>query len=397
MIRSLSLQNDKKIVLLVIDGLGGVPDPDSGRTELETAEKPNLDSLARKSVCGFSIPVLPGITPGSAPGHLSLFGYDPLSYVIGRGILEAVGIDMDVRQGDVAARGNFCTVNPGGLITDRRAGRIESQQAADLCKALDGQIIDGIEFIVRPVREHRFVVLMRSNETLSDEVKDTDPQQVGVAPLAAFVTSLRAERTARAVNQFITSATKILAGQKAANMILLRGFSSMPNIPTMQSIYQLQPASVASYPMYRGLARLVGMDVLSTGLTLADEIKTLEEAFASHDFFFLHVKGADSAGEDGDFQRKVRVIEEVDRYLPRILALKPDVLVIAGDHSTPAMLKGHSWHPVPLLLHAEYCRPDNTLSFSEASCLAGGLGTIPATSIMPLAMANAEKLGKYGA
>ncbi|MDD5486995.1 MAG: phosphoglycerate mutase, partial [Dehalococcoidales bacterium] len=152
-----------------------------------------------------------------------------------------------------------------------------------------------------------------------------------------------------------------------------------------------------SYPMYRGLARLVGMEILPTGLTVDDEIKTLEDAFATYDFIFLHVKGADSAGEDGDFERKVRVIEEVDRYLPRILSLKPDVLVIAGDHSTPAVLKGHSWHPVPLLIHGQYCRPDNTLSFSEKSCIAGGLGIIPATSIMPLAMANALKLDKYGA
>jgi phosphoglycerate kinase len=397
LMHSLSLRNDKKIVMLVIDGLGGVPLPDSGKTELESADTPNLDSLARKSICGFSTPVLPGITPGSAPGHLGLFGYDPLSYVIGRGVLEAVGIDMEVLPGDVAARGNFCTVDKDGLITDRRAGRIESEKAADLCKLLDRQVFEGIEFLIRPVREHRLVVLMRSSQPLSDGVRDTDPQRTGVNPLAAVPASPQAEKTARAVNQFIARSSEILANYSPANMILLRGFSSIPDIPSMGSIYQLNPAAIAGYPMYRGLARLVGMEVLATGPALSDEINVLENTFNRHDFFFLHVKGADSAGEDGDFEHKVRVIEEVDRFLPRLLALKPDVLVVAGDHSTPAVLKGHSWHPVPLLLYAPFCRPDNTLSFSETSCLAGGLGTIPATSIMPLAMANAQKLGKYGA
>ncbi|MDD2251394.1 MAG: 2,3-bisphosphoglycerate-independent phosphoglycerate mutase [Dehalococcoidales bacterium] len=397
LISSLSLRNDKKIVMLVIDGLGGVPHSDSGRTELETADTPNMDALARKSICGFSVPVLPGITPGSAPGHLGLFGYDPLSYLIGRGVLEAVGIDMEVCHGDVAARGNFCTVDKHGLITDRRAGRIDSQQAADLCRLLDGQTFEGVEFVVRPVREHRLVVLMRSSISLSDQVKDTDPQQTGVAPLSAVADCPQAEKTSVAINRFIEKASGVLADKTPANMILLRGFSSIPSIPSMQSIYQLNPVAIAAYPMYRGLARLVGMEVLPTGLSLGEEITTLENAFGGHDFFFLHVKGADSAGEDADFERKVSVIEEVDRFIPRILALKPDVLVIAGDHSTPAVIGGHSWHPVPLLLHSSYCRPDNTLSFSETSCLSGGLGTIPATSIMPLAMANAQKLGKYGA
>jgi 2,3-bisphosphoglycerate-independent phosphoglycerate mutase len=397
LMRSLSFKNESKILMLVIDGLGGIPDPVSGLTELETANKPNLDLLARKSICGFSTPVLPGITPGSAPGHLGLFGYNPLSYLIGRGVLEAVGIDMEVKPGDVAARGNFCTVNSTGVITDRRAGRLSNEEAAKLCHELDGQTYDGIEIAVRPVREHRFVVLLHSDKSLGPAVSDTDPQRTGTCPLAAAPVSAQAERTALAVNRFIERAAETLSTNATANMVLLRGFSGIPDIPSMQSIYKLNAAAIASYPMYRGLARLVGMEILPTGLTVDDEIKTLEDAFAAYDFIFLHVKGADSAGEDGDFERKVRVIEEVDRYLPRILSLKPDVLVIAGDHSTPAVLKGHSWHPVPLLIHGQYCRPDNTLSFSEKSCIAGGLGIIPATSIMPLAMANALKLDKYGA
>ena len=395
--RTLSVTNNRKIVMLVIDGLGGIPHPDTGKTELESADKPNLDALARKSVCGFSIPVLPGITPGSAPGHLGLFGYDPLSYLIGRGVLEAVGIDMEVKSGDVAARGNFCSIDSNGLITDRRAGRISNEKAAELCEKLNGQKYEGIEIIVRPVREHRFVVLMRSDEPLNADVTDTDPQQTNVQPLVSIAVSPQAERTVRAINYFTCRAQEILAKERPANMILTRGFSSMPDIPSIKSIYKLDAAAIASYPMYRGLARLVGMKILSTGFTTGDEIKTLEDTFSEHNFFFVHIKGADSAGEDGDFERKVKVIEEVDLYLPQILRLKPDVLVIAGDHSTPAVLKGHSWHPVPLLLHGPYSGLDNTLSFSERSCLVGGLGTILATSIMPLAMANALKLGKYGA
>jgi 2,3-bisphosphoglycerate-independent phosphoglycerate mutase len=395
--RMLSVTNNRKIVMLVIDGLGGIPHPDTGRTELETANKPNLDALVRKSVCGFSVPVLPGITPGSAPGHLGLFGYDPLSFVIGRGVLEAVGIDMEVKSGDVAARGNFCSIDSSGLITDRRAGRISNEKAAELCEKLNGQTYEGIEIIVRPVREHRLVVLMRSDDPLNADITDTDPQQTDVPPLAPMSSSPQTERTIRAVNYFTCRAQEILAKESPANMIILRGFSSMPDIPSIKSIYKLNAAAVASYPMYRGLARLVGMEILSTGLTIGEEIKTLEDTFNEYDFFFVHIKGADSAGEDGDFERKVKVIEEVDLYLPQILRLKPDVLVIAGDHSTPAVLKGHSWHPVPLLLHGPYAGLDNTLSFSERSCLVGGLGTIPATSIMPLAMANALKLGKFGA
>ncbi|MBN1369821.1 MAG: 2,3-bisphosphoglycerate-independent phosphoglycerate mutase [Dehalococcoidaceae bacterium] len=395
--KNITIKNDNKIVMLVIDGLGGLPHPQSGRTELETASTPNLDKLALRSVCGFSIPVCHGITPGSAPGHLGLFGYDPLQYTIGRGVLEALGIDLDVRPGDVAARGNFCTIDSGGLITDRRAGRINSDKAAELCALLDGQKFNGIEAIVHPVREHRFVVIFRAGHALSDEVADTDPQQTGVAPLQANPFGPTAQETAAAVNQFLTRAREILAGHEPANMIMLRGFSNIPSLPTMTDIYKLRPAAIAGYPMYRGLAKLAGMDILATGSHIAEEIQTLEDNYALYDFFFVHIKGADSAGEDGDFQRKVGVIEEVDGCLPRILRLKPDVMIVAGDHSTPAVMKSHSWHPVPLLIHSAYCRPDSTTAFSESGCLGGGLGAIPATSIMPLAMANALKLSKYGA
>ena len=395
-IKKISIASPGKILLLVIDGLGGLPAPETGKTELETARTPNLDKLAAESTCGLTDPISPGITPGSAPGHLALFGYDPVSCNIGRGVLEAVGIDFELHSGDVATRGNFCTVDEKGLITDRRAGRISNEKCAELCRLLDGQLIDKVSVFVRPVREHRLVAVFRG-DGLVPEVSDSDPQQTGVAPKSVTALSPEADRLASVANKFIAQAKETLVAHRPANMVLLRGFSGHPQFPTMSEIYKLKPAAIASYPMYRGLAQLVGMDVLKTGATIEDEVKTLKQHYADYDFFFLHIKGTDSAGEDGDFARKVRVLEQVDSILPELLGLKPDVMVVAGDHSTPAVLKAHSWHPVPVLLHSRYCRPDRVTEFSESACASGGLGRFPATQVMPLAMANALKLTKFGA
>ncbi|MDP6127514.1 MAG: 2,3-bisphosphoglycerate-independent phosphoglycerate mutase [Dehalococcoidales bacterium] len=396
LIKQISRPSSTRIVLLVIDGLGGLPDPETGKTELETARTPNLDKLAGKGICGLSDPVGPGITPGSAPGHLALFGYDPVSCNIGRGALEAVGVDFDLGPEDVATRGNFCTVDGAGLVADRRAGRISTQNSAELCRLLDGQVINGVEVLVRPVKDHRFIAVFRG-EGLSAEVGDSDPQQIGVAPLTVNGSSPESGRIASVANQFIARAKTALAGHHPANMLLLRGFSKRPEYPSMSDIYRLKPAAIAGYPMYRGLARLVGMEILETGAEIEDEIKTLTQNFAKYDFFFLHVKAADAAGEDGDFGRKVAVLEELDSLLPGLTVLQPDVIAVAGDHSTPALLEGHSWHPVPFLLSSPYCRPDKVDKFSESACLSGGLGRFSATQIMTLAMANALKLNKFGA
>ena len=396
LIKPISRSSPTKIVLLVIDGLGGLPHPQTGRTELETANTPNLDKLATKGICGLIDPVSPGITPGSAPGHLALFGYDPVTFNIGRGALEAIGVDFDLQQGDVAARGNFCTVDETGLVTDRRAGRISTEKCTELCQLLDGMLIDEVKLFVCPVKEHRFIVVFRG-EGLAAELSDSDPQQIGVAP--KVITALRPEagRMASISNQFIAQAKAILAGHYPANMLLLRGFSQRPQFPTMGEIYKLKPAAIASYPMYRGLAKLVGMEVLETGTTIEDEFATLKQNYTNYDFFFLHIKGTDSAGEDGDFDRKVRVIEEGDNAVANLINMEPDVIVVTGDHSTPALLKGHSWHPVPILLYSKWCRRDRVSEFSESACVSGGLGRFPATQIMPLAMANALKLTKFGA
>ena len=395
-LKEITRQSDSKIVLLVIDGLGGLPRPETGKTELETAHTPNLAELANKGNCGLTDPVSPGITPGSAPGHLALFGYDPIKFAVGRGILEAMGIDFDLKKGDVATRGNFCTIDSKGLVTDRRAGRIATEQNAELCKKLSKITLEGAQLYVVPVKEHRFLLVFRG-EGLSGDASDSDPQQIGVTPLNVVALSPKGKKTAKLANAFAAKAETALADSHPANMVLLRGFSQHPNLPTMSDIFKLNPAAIAAYPMYRGLAKLVGMKILNTGATIEEEFDTLVRHYAEHDFFFIHVKKTDSTGEDGDFDAKVRALEEIDRLLPKITALNPDVIIVTGDHSTPAMLKGHSWHPLPLVLYSKWCRADRVREFGETACASGGLGRFPAVEVMPLAMANALKLTKFGA
>lgn len=383
-------------MLFVLDGLGGLPDPETGKTELESAKTPNLDRLATEGICGLADPISPGITPGSGPGHLALFGYDPVICNIGRGILEAVGIDFDLKPGDVASRGNFCTLDENGIITDRRAGRISTEKNRELCRMLDGMEIEGVKILVTTVKDHRLVVVFRG-DGLAPEVTDSDPGQTGVPPRTLESHSTGAAKLAGVAGKFLEMAKKTLSDQHPANMILLRGFSRRPQLPSIGGVYKLNPAAIASYPMYRGLAKLAGMRALQTGTTIADEFATLKNSYDKYDFFFLHVKGVDSAGEDGDFTRKIDIIEQVDQILPVLTGLAPDVIVVTGDHSTPARLKAHSWHPVPVLLHSEYCRRDGVNQFSEAACRSGGLGRIPMVNLMTLMMANALKLDKFGA
>ncbi|OGO08032.1 MAG: phosphoglycerate mutase [Chloroflexi bacterium RBG_13_57_8] len=396
LIKGIARTSPEKIVLLVIDGLGGLPDARTGKTELETARIPHLDALATRGICGLSDPIAPGITPGSGPGHLALFGYDPVEYNIGRGVLEAMGIDIELGAEDIAARGNFCTIDKDGIITDRRAGRISTEKSAGLCKLLERISVEGVDIKVTPVREHRFVVVFRGAD-LHAELTESDPSMTGVSPLEIKAEQAKARRTANIVKEFITAAKGVLKKHHPANMILLRGFSRKPQLPSLQEIYKLKPLAITVYPMYRGLARLVGMAISPKCATLEDEFKTLKANYKKFDFFFVHIKWTDTAGEDGDFGRKVNVLEQIDAALPVLTDLGPDVLVVTGDHSTPAMLGGHSWHPVPLVICSRYCRTDSVEDFSEKACLGGGLGRIRATDIMPLAMANALKLTKFGA
>jgi 2,3-bisphosphoglycerate-independent phosphoglycerate mutase len=396
-LRELVVRNPNKIVMVVMDGLGGLPMERGGPTSLEAAHTPNLDALAMEGICGLHEPIGPGITPGSGPSHLALFGYDPFIYEIGRGVLEAVGIDFPLTPQDLAARGNLATLDAEGRITDRRAGRVATEVTARLCARLQAEVrLPGVEVFVRPVREHRFVLVLRG-ENLVPALSETDPQVLGVPPPPVQPLADEAARTAELLNQFLEQARSILADSHPANMVLLRGFARYPTIPTMGDVFGLRAGAIAAYPMYQGLAKLVGMTALESGPTLADEFTALEKNWADYDFIYLHAKKTDSSGEDGDFQRKVEAIEETDRLIPRLLALKPDVVVVTGDHSTPAALKAHSWHPVPILLAAATCRPDGVDRFGERACLRGSLGRFPAVDIMPLALGHALKLAKFGA
>ena len=400
LIKSLIRKTDSKIVLLVMDGLGGIPHPGTLRTELEDAQTDNLDRLARASQTGMSIPVAQGITPGSGPGHLALFGYDPIKYLIGRGILEAFGLDMDVREGDIAARGNFCTLGDDGLITDRRAGRISSDINRELTDLLNSVSLKQVQPIAASGREHRLALLFRPEDggpQLSDSLTDSDPQREGLAPLTVTATEPWAENTASIVNIFLKDAMSVIAGRHPANGLVLRGFSTTPDLPQMADVYGLTPAAVAAYPMYRGLAKLVGMNVVQTGDTFEDQIETARSIWDEHDFFFIHYKATDSGGEDGDYDAKVEAIERLDRALPALLDLDPDVLIVAGDHSTPTAMAAHSWHPVPLMIRSRLVARGFSETFTERECARGMLGTISATDIMPLALANAGKLDKFGA
>lgn len=397
LIKELSQQTETKIVMVVVDGIGGLPYPGTNCTALEEAITPNLDKLAASSDCGLIEPVALGVTPGSGPSHLALFGYDPMEYEIGRGVLEALGTGVELKPSDVAARGNFCTVDDTGVILDRRAGRIPTEENRRLIEKLRRITVEGIEVILEPGSFHRFVAVFRG-ENLSGEIKDTDPQHIGERPKDAIPHNSEAVLTASLVNKWISEAAKVLRDEHPANMVLLRGFARLPEIPDMSQVFKLTPAAIACYPMYRGLAKLVGMDILETGgINISDEVKTLTAHFDKYDFFYFHIKDTDSSGEDGDFARKVQVIEEFDKFVPSILGLGPDVLIVTGDHSTPAKMKGHSWHPVPFLIHSEWVRPQGIEGFGESTCASGNLGVFPSLGVLPLAMANALKLSKFGA
>lgn len=396
-LQSLIVQAETKIAMIIMDGLGGLPLEPGGKTELETARTPHLDALAAQSTLGLAVPVGPGITPGSGPGHLSIFGYDPIRYEIGRGAMEALGVDFELGPDDVAARGNFCTVDAAGMLTDRRAGRIPTGVSQELANLLRTIRIDGARFFVETVKEHRFAFVMRG-PGLGDALTETDPQKTGVLPLPVCALRPDSERAARLANQFVEQARKRLAGRHPTNMILLRGFARLPSLPSYQDLFGLHAAAIAVNGMYRGVARLVGMTVLNVDRdTLADEFTTLERNWGDFDFFYLHVKETDRAGEDGDFARKVRVIEEVDALLPRLMALNPDVVIVSGDHSSPAVLRSHSWHPVPTLLYSRFVRADGIAEFGERACAHGSLGVLPAKDVMPIALANARRMTKFGA
>lgn len=397
LISSLLVPANTKIIMLVIDGLGGLPVTAGGPTELEAANTPNLDMLATEGMCGLHEPVGTGITPGSGPSHLALFGYDPRQYQVGRGVLSALGSGFNLQDGDVAARGNFCTVDDSGFITDRRAGRIDTSTNRKLCAILREIELPGVELFIEPVKEYRFLLVLRGSE-LSAEIADSDPQQTGHKPREPDPLVPDAEHTAQRVQHFLEQAREKLATHEPANMVLLRGFSSRPSWPSFNEVFGLKAAAVAGYPLYRGVAQLLGMDILDCEDTFDSKMAVLKEQWEKFDFFYVHYKPTDSAGEDGDAEKKQRCIEEVDQIIPALRELQPEVLIVTGDHSSPALMKSHSWHPVPTVLWGDNCRPDEVTLFGERACVAGGLGPrFAATDLIPLALAHAGRLQKFGA
>ena len=400
MIEDLAIKSDSRILLLVLDGVGGVPVPQdsakNGKTEIETARTPNLDKLTKQGITGLTYPVSRGITPGSGPAHLSLFGYDPIQYQVGRGLLEALGSGVILDTEDIAARGNFATIDANGVITDRRAGRISTETNKEICAHLQQNIsqIEDVKVEITPGKEHRFVLVLRGNG-LSDQILETDPQKTGEKAIECKALIPEAQKTAHIIQAFVGQAKELL--ELPANMVLLRGFAKPPQIPTMGERFKLNPAAIATYPMYRGFAKLVVMKLLETGTNIEDEIETLKNNWEQYDFFYVHIKKTDSFGEDGNFKEKVRKIEEVDKYIPEFLSLNPNVFVITGDHSTPSILKAHSWHPNPFLLCSKWVISDRATRFTERECMIGGLGRFNATHAVPLMLAYALKLKKFGA
>ncbi len=388
---------DTKILLFVMDGLGGLPGP-KGLTELEAAHTPNMDVLAYNGVSGLMDTVRRGITPGSGPGHLGLFGYNPHTFFIGRGALEAAGIGFDLQKIDVAMRFNFCSIDPDGNITDRRAGRISTELNEKLVEKMRAVSIPGIEIHVETVKEHRGIAIFRK-EGLKGNLHDTDPQKTGVAPLKPETTDDgESQEMADIAERWISQIYEILKNESPANGILTRGWCNYPEIPTYQELYGLNPACIALYPMYRGLSKFAGIKIYTEGIKdFATKIAVLKDVWNDHDYFFFHYKHTDSAGEDSDFDRKVACIEEVDRAMPDILSLKPDVFAITGDHSTPAVYGAHSWHPVPILMSGKLIRPDAVKTFGETAAVSGGLGRFEARFLINELLAASEKITKFGA
>jgi len=397
LINEMAVDNGSKIVLLVMDGLGGLPLEPGGPTELEAAHTPNMDALTAHSTLGLSEVVAPAFSPGSGPGHIALFGYDPFEYLIGRGVLEALGIGFKLTHQDVAIRANFCTVDQDGKITDRRAGRISTEECAKRVEILRQIQVPGVEIFVEPVKEYRFVIVLRG-DGLVGHIPDNDPQLTGVTALPIQAEDAASEKTAAILRQWWAEANKLLAAHPPANSCLLRGISNDPGVPRFPEVFKMRSAAVAVYPMYKGVSRLVGMEVIEHDAeTPAQEFEVVKKLWNDYDFFFVHIKKTDSYGEDGKFNERVHVIETVDEALPILLDLKPDVLIITGDHSTPAKMKRHTWHKVPVLIAADSARFGKPSKFGESACLTGTLGSIHHVDILPLALAHAERLGKYGA
>jgi 2,3-bisphosphoglycerate-independent phosphoglycerate mutase len=398
----LTLKTKAKLALVVLDGLGDLATPQQSRlTPLEAAATPNLDALAKDSAQGRMIPVAPGITPGSGPGHLGLFGYDPLEFQVGRGVIEALGLGVELKPGDVCARANFASLDPKGIVTDRRAGRIPTETCEKLCAMLSAKIkqIGDTQVIIKAGKEHRFVVVFRG-QGLEGPLTDADPNREGFAIPAVKPrdpSNPKQVKMAGLIAEFYKAALPVIAKEKPANGFLMRGIAHQPDIPLFEQRYLLKPACLAVYPMYKGLAQLVGMKKIEGPQTIKEQFERYLAEYNNFDFFFIHYKYTDKYGEDGNFDAKKKAIEEFDAALPILLQKPPDVLAITGDHSTPCAVKGHSWHPQPVLLHSALSGSDKLERFTETGANQGSLGVFESKYLIRLMQANARMFDKFGA
>jgi 2,3-bisphosphoglycerate-independent phosphoglycerate mutase len=398
----LTLKTNAKLALIVLDGLGDIARKETNYlTPLEAAHTPNLDALSRDSAQGRMIPVAPGITPGSGPGHLGLFGYDPLEFQVGRGVIEALGLGLELKPGDVCARANFASLDAKGIVIDRRAGRIPTETCERLCALLAAKIrkIGDTQVIIKAGKEHRFVVLFRGRG-LEGPLTDADPNREGFSiPVVKprDPKNAKQKKMAKLIAAFYKQALPILAKQKPANGFLMRGIAHQPQIPVFAERYLLPAAALAVYPMYKGLAQLVGMTKIEGPQTIAEQFERYLTEYDTFNFFFIHYKYTDKFGEDGNFEAKKKAIEDFDAALPILLKKKPDVLAITGDHSTPCALKAHSWHPQPVLLHALASGSDKLDRFTETGANSGSLGVFEAKFLIRLMQANAKMFDKFGA
>ena len=398
LVDQLATENTTKIIFLVMDGVGGLPMEGKGGTELQAALTPNLDQLAADSICGQLDPILPGVTPGSGPAHFALFGYNPIEANIGRGVLEAAGINLPLTDRDVAIRINFATSDKDGNVIDRRAGRLDTETNKRACQKIRDHVslAPDAEFIIETVKEHRAALLIRG-DNLGGNLIDTDPQKTGVPPLEPKALNPESEITARLTKRFLDQAHQALANEEKANTILLRGFAKHRPYKSMMERFKLKSLAIANYPMYRGVAFLLNMDLHPVLSDIKSQFEAVKQTYSKYDFFFVHFKATDARGEDGNFDKKVKAIEQVDSIIPMLTSLDPDVFVVTADHSTPAVMKSHSWHTVPVLLKSAICRPDTVMRFDEISCIQGGLGRQPSMNLMPIVLANAQRLMKFGA
>ena len=398
----LTLKTKAKLALIVLDGVGDIATREQGYvTPLEAARTPNLDAIARDSAQGRMIPVAPGVTPGSGPGHLGLFGYDPLEYQVGRGVIEALGLGLELKAGDVAARANFCTLDDKGIVTDRRAGRIDTAVCEELCALLSQKVkkLGDTQVIIKAGKGHRFVVVFRG-KGLEGPLTDADPHREGspipkVAPVNPK--SVKAKKAVKLVQEFYKAALPVIAKRKPANGFLLRGIAHQPHIPIFEERYGLRAGCIAVYPMYKGLAQLVGMPKLEGPQTIGEQFERYLAEYDNFNYFFIHYKYTDMYGEDGNFSAKRKAIEDFDAALPILLRKRPDVLAITGDHSTPCIVKGHSWHPQPVLLHSAFSGSDKLERFTETGANSGSLGVFESKHLIRLMQANALMFDKYGA